>query len=44
MEIKVEFKDLLNEYYYLKKENEDLVQENARLLIRILELEEVESE
>ena len=44
MKIDLNFKELLDEYYYLKKENEDLVQENTRLLIRILELEEVESE
>ena len=44
MKIELNFKELLDEYYYLKKENEDLVQENTRLLVRILELEEVEHE
>ena len=42
--VEISFKDLLDNYYFLKKENEDLVQENTRLLVRILELEEVESE
>lgn len=37
-------KELLDEYFNLKQENEELIIENTKLLRRLLELEEVENE
>ena len=42
--MKIDFKDLLDEYYYLKKDNEELIDENIKLLRKVLELDDVDIE